>query len=150
MQGLELGVVGQITRNWSVIGGIASMDAELTEGVGTNLTGTGTRWSPDLSATAWSTYKLNDTFTVGGGVRYMGKQRKVIAPGFPQTPGAQAIAADMVADAVASYKVSKNVSLQLNVYNLFDKSYVAALNNGGSRITLGVERSAQLTANIGF
>jgi catecholate siderophore receptor len=150
VQGLELGVVGQITRNWSIIGGIASMDAELTETVGTNLAGTGTRWSPDLSATVWSTYKLNDAFTFGGGVRYMGKQRKVIAPGFPQAAGAQAIAAYTVADAVASYKVSKNVTLQLNVYNLFDKFYVSSLNNGGSRITLGVERSAQLTANIGF
>lgn len=150
VQGLELGVVGQLTRNWSIIGGIASMDAELIEGVGTNVTGTGTRWSPDLSATVWSTYKLNDTFTFGGGLRYMGKQRKVVAPGFPQATGAQAIAAYTVADAVASYKVSKHVSLQLNVYNLFDKLYVASLNNGGSRIGLGVERSAQLTANIGF
>lgn len=151
VQGVELGVVGQITRNWSVIGGIATMDAEIIEGAGTTLTGTGTRWSPDLSATLWSTYKLNDKFSFGGGVRYMGEQKRVIAPNqtAPST-NAQAIDSYVVADAVASYKVSKNVTLQLNVYNLFDKFHVVSLNNGGSRINLGVERSAQLTANIGF
>lgn len=150
VQGVELGVVGQITRNWNIIGGIATMDAELTETTGTNLAGTATRWSPKLSATVWSTYKFNDNITFGGGVRYMGVQRRVIAPGFPQAAGAQAIAAYTVADAVASYKVSKNVSLQLNVYNLFDKEYVSSLNNGGSRIVMGVERAAQLTANLAF
>jgi catecholate siderophore receptor len=150
VQGVELGVVGQITRNWNIIGGIATMDAELTETTGTNLAGTATRWSPKLSATVWSTYKMNDNFTFGGGLRYMGEQRRVIAPGFPQSNGAQSIAAYTVADAVASYKVSKNVSLQLNVYNLFDKEYVSSLNNGGSRIVMGVERAAQLTANLAF
>ena len=60
------------------------------------------------------------------------------------------LAAYTVADALLAYKVSKNVSLQLNVYNLFDKSYVNSLNNGGSRFTLGLERSAQLSANIAF
>jgi catecholate siderophore receptor len=81
----------------------------------------------------------------------MGEQQRVIAPNqtAPST-NAQAIASYVVADAVASYKVSKNVTLQLNVYNLFDKFHVVSLNNGGSRINLGVERSAQLTANIGF
>ncbi len=151
VQGLELGVVGQITRDWNIIGGIATMDAEIVEGVGNNLAGSATRWSPELSATLWSTLKLNDKFTIGGGVRYMGEQKRVVAPG-PVAPsnGAAGVASYAVADAVASYKVSNNVSLQLNVYNLFDKFYVSSLNNGGSRFTVGVERSAQLTANIAF
>jgi catecholate siderophore receptor len=150
VQGIELGVVGQITKAWSVLAGVATMDAELIEGAGTNVAGTATRWSPELSANLWSTYKFDDKLTIGGGARYMGKQRKVILPGYPATNGAQGIPAYAVADAVLSYKVSKNVSLQLNVYNLFDKEYISALNNGGSRITVGVERSAQLSANIGF
>ncbi len=150
VQGVELGVVGQITRNWSVLAGFATMDAELTETVGTNLAGTATRWSPDRSANIWTTYKISDNLTVGGGARYMGEQRRVIAPGFPVSNGAQGIPSYVVADALVSYKVNKNVSLQLNVYNVADKFYISSLNNGGSRIGLGVERSAQLTANIGF
>jgi catecholate siderophore receptor len=150
VQGIELGMVGQITPSWNVIAGLAKMDAELIEGAGTNLAGTATRWSPDLSGNLWSTYKMNDAFTFGGGVRYMGEQRKVVAPGFPVANGAQGIPSYVVADAVLSYRVSKSVSLQLNMYNLFDKSYVSSLNNGGSRISVGVERSARLSANIGF
>ncbi len=151
VQGLELGVVGQVTKDWNIIGGIATMDAEIIEGVGTNVAGTATRWSPDLSATLWSTLKLDDKFTIGGGLRYMGEQKRVIAPGVvAPSNGAPAVASYVVADAVASYRVNNNVSLQLNVYNLFDKFYVSALNNGGSRIAVGVPRSAQLTAHIAF
>jgi catecholate siderophore receptor len=151
VQGLELGVVGQVTRDWNIIAGVATMDASIIEGVGSNVAGTATRWSPDLSATLWSTLKLNDKFTIGGGVRYMGEQKRVTAPGVvAPSNGAAGVASYAVADAVASYKVNNNVSLQLNVYNLLDKFYVSSLNNGGSRITVGAPRSAQLTANISF
>lgn len=150
VQGLELGVVGQITRDWSVLAGFATMDAELIEGAGTTPSGTLTRWSPDRSANLWTTYKLNDSFTFGGGARYMSKQHRVVAPGQPLANGAQAIPSYVVADALMSYKMNKNISLQLNVYNIFNRDYVASLNNGGSRILVGAERSAQLTANIAF
>jgi len=51
---------------------------------------------------------------------------------------------------VATYTVSKNVDLQLNLYNLLDKDYVASINKSGYRYTPGIERSARLTANIRF
>ena len=150
VQGVELGVVGQITSAWNIIAGVATMDAELIEGAGTNVAGTATRWSPDLSATLWSSFKVNDRLTVGGGVRYMGEQKRVVAPNAPLAAGAQGIASYTVADAVLSYKVSKNLALQLNVYNLTDEVYIASLNNGGSRASVGVERSAQVSANFSF
>lgn len=150
VQGLELGVVGQFTPAWSVIAGFATMDAELIEGAGTTPAGTLTRWSPDRSANIWTTYKVNDRFTVGGGARYMSEQLRVVAPGAPVANGAQAVPSYVVADALMSFQVSKKVSLQLNVYNIFDRNYVSSLNNGGSRILVGAERSAQLTANIAF
>ena len=52
--------------------------------------------------------------------------------------------------AVASYPVSDNLDLQLNVYNLFDKDYVAAINKSGYRYTPGVPRTFLLTANLHF
>ena len=36
------------------------------------------------------------------------------------------------------------------MYNLFDKSYVAAINKSGYRYTPGAPRSAMLTANFRF
>lgn len=150
VEGVELGAVGQLTRDWSIIAGIATMDASIIEGTtGGSAAGVGTRWSPDLTATLWSTYKLNDAFTFGGGVRYTSEQKRVIDPALSlATQNTPAIPAYTVVDAVASYRVAKNVTLQLNVYNLFDKFYVGTLNNGGSRAVIGTDRAAQLTANF--
>ena len=43
-----------------------------------------------------------------------------------------------------------NFELQLNVYNLFDKEYVAAINKSGYRYVPGTPRSARVTANFFF
>jgi catecholate siderophore receptor len=53
-----------------------------------------------------------------------------------------------VVDAMASWKVNRNISLQLNLYNVFDKFYINTLNNSGARASLGAPRTAQLTANF--
>jgi catecholate siderophore receptor len=55
-----------------------------------------------------------------------------------------------VYDAMASYNVNKNLALRLNLYNLFDKEYIASLNNNGGRYTPGGARAALLTANLKF
>jgi len=55
-----------------------------------------------------------------------------------------------VADAMVAYDLSKNVTLQLNVNNLFDKEYVASVNNGGSRYKPGEARNALLSANFKY
>lgn len=51
---------------------------------------------------------------------------------------------------MASYRVNKNLDIQLNVFNLFDKDYVAAINKSGYRYFPGITRSARLTANFKF
>ncbi|WP_371868238.1 catecholate siderophore receptor Fiu [Pseudoduganella rivuli] len=152
VQGIELGAVGQITRNWSIIAGLATMDTRILQGTTlNNAVGAATRWSPDFTATLWTSYKWNDALSFGGGVRHTSEQKRVVDPGANMaTQNTPAIPAYTVADAMASFKVSRNVSLQLNVYNLFDKFYVGTLNNGGSRATVGAPRSAQLTANFLF
>jgi catecholate siderophore receptor len=55
-----------------------------------------------------------------------------------------------VADAMVSYQVNKNLDLQLNVFNLFNKKYMTSMNKLGFRYTPGLERSARLTANFKF
>ena len=152
VQGIELGAVGQITKNWSVTAGLATMDTEIKEGTtGGNAAGAVSRWSPKFSATMWTTYKFNDSLTVGGGARHMGKQIRLHDPKLPAaTNNVPAIPAYTVVDLMSSYKLSKNVDLQLNLYNVFDKFYVNTLNNSGARATLGAPRYAQLTANFQF
>lgn len=152
VQGIELGMVGQFTKHWQVSAGLATMKATIVEGTtGNNAAGAATRWSPDLTATLWSSYQVDDKLTVGGGLRYTSEQKRLIDPAAnPALNNVGAIPAYTVADAMLAYKVTNKVTLQLNVYNLFDKFYISALNNGGSRYSLGQERSAQLSANVAF
>ena len=56
----------------------------------------------------------------------------------------------VVFDALLTYQVNKNWDVQLNVYNLFNKKYVTAVNRMAQRYTPGLERSARITANFHF
>lgn len=53
-------------------------------------------------------------------------------------------------DAVASYALRNGLELRLNLYNLLDEDYVAAINKSGYRYTPGTPRSAMLTASYRF
>jgi len=150
VEGVELGVVGQITPAWQLSAGIASMDTKVLEGAtGNNSAGAASRWSPDLTATLWSSYKLTGKWTVGGGARYVSEQKRVVDPSLnAASQNMPRIPSYWVADAMVSYQATKNVSLQLNVANLFDKDYVSTLNNSGARYTPGAPRTVLLTANM--
>ncbi|WP_374581939.1 catecholate siderophore receptor Fiu [Pseudoduganella sp.] len=154
VQGVELGAVGQITKAWSVTAGLATMDTEVKEGIAGNSTngpGAATRWSPKFSATLWTAYKLDDKLSFAAGVRHMGTQKRLVDPkGDAAKTNMPSIPSYSVVDAMAAYQLSKNVTLQLNVYNLFDKFYIGTLNNGGSRLVVGAPRYAKATANFQF
>ncbi|HEX6735316.1 MAG TPA: TonB-dependent receptor, partial [Azonexus sp.] len=111
----------------------------------------GVRWSPDLTATLWTSYTLGD-FTLGGGVRYVSDQKRVVSENQSQAQQRQNmpnVPSYWVADLMAAYKVSKNLNLRLNVYNLFDEEYITP-NNAGNRLLMGIPRSAMMTANFQF
>ena len=152
---VELGMVGQITNFWQVSAGIASMDTKQLDQVSRSNAGvitenTGVRWSPDLTATLWTSYTLGD-LTLGGGARYVSDQDRLIAEGADKsTTNMPEIPSYWVADAMAAYRLNKNVNLRLNVYNLFDEEYISTLNNSGARMVLGTPRSAMMTTEFSF
>ncbi|WP_443748419.1 catecholate siderophore receptor Fiu [Asticcacaulis solisilvae] len=153
VSGIELGAVGQLSPKWTVSAGVQTMHTEIKQGsTGNNAQGAATRWSPDLTATVWTTYKVTKRLTVGGGASYTSDQLLVVNPetdlstynGLPKIPSF------VVANAMASYDLTRRIELQLNVYNLFDENYIQSLNNGGSRVTKGQPRTATLTAHLRF
>ena len=153
VDGIELGLIGQITPNLNVTTGLAYMDSKILKGTvnnqGANSTGGVIVFSPKVTFTSWATYKLSAIpgLTIGGGARYVDTAARSSAG---VTSNLLTIPSYWVADAMASYDVTKNLSLQLNINNLFDKQYYTSLNSGGSRYTPGQERNALLTANLKF
>lgn len=153
VQGIELGAVGQITPDWQVNLGLTTMDSEMVAGAatGTNAAGAPSRWTPKFAATAWTSYRFLGRYTVGGGARYLGKQLRATDPNadaavttMPEIPSY------WVADAMAAMDVTDRLSLRLNVYNVFDKSYIGTLNNAGNRYVPSAPRTATLTASLLF
>lgn len=148
VQGIELGAAGAITDAWGVSAGFTTMDTSVLSGPAITASGENVlTYTPKNAFTLWTSYQLPFGLTIGGGARYNGK----LSRGTDGAIGTPAYAdAYWVVDAMASYRINKNVELQLNVYNLFDQEYVAAINKSGYRYTPGIPRSARITANFAF
>jgi catecholate siderophore receptor len=152
VQGIELSAVGQITNFWQITAGLAKTSTKQIDqfsGAGGATVTDSVRWSPDLTATLWTSYQL-DKLTLGVGARYVSEQKRVINGANPATQNVPNIPSSWVADAMVAYQLTDKVNLRLNIYNLFDKEYLTVLNNGGSRLALGAPRSAAVTANVKF
>ncbi len=148
VRGVELSAVGQLTQAWAVSAGYTTMDTDVVTGDTITADGSDSlAYTPRNAFTAWTSYRFASGLTLGGGARYSGalKRGSDGAVGTPTHTDAY-----WVFDAVASYRVDQYLDLRLNLYNLFDKDYVAAINKSGYRYTPGAPRSAMLTANFHF
>ncbi|RYF80426.1 MAG: catecholate siderophore receptor Fiu [Comamonadaceae bacterium] len=153
VRGLELGVVGQITSAWQVTAGYAYLDAKIlrgTVGSATATTDGPLQWTPKNAFTAWTTYRLPMGLTIGGGARYQDGVTRSSAANPATANGIYSSEDYWVVDGMLGYEINKNVSLQFNAYNLFNKKYIERFNNGGSRYQPGTPRSYMLTANVKF
>ncbi len=156
IDGIELAAVGQLTNFWQLTASIGLMDSEQlnqsskSSSTGAISTSDSIRWTPDMTASLWTSYTL-DKLTLGGGARYVSEQKRVVTTNTNlATQNMPAIPAYTVVDMMAAYKVSKNTNLRLNVYNVFNEEYISTLNNGGSRMTLGAPISASIAAEFSF
>lgn len=148
VQGIELGVTGELMRHWLVSAGYTRMNTSVESGKLATAAGVNNlTYTPRQAFTAWTSYTLPIGLTIGGGARYNDR----LLRGTDGAIGTPAYADGYwVFDAMASYQVSKQFDLRLNVYNLTDERYVAAINKSGYRYTPGAPRSASITANWRF
>lgn len=148
VQGVELGMTGELARNWLVSAGYTYMDTSIE--AGRLLTANGENeltYTPKQSFNLWTSYQLPLGLKIGGGARFndgllRGTDGAVGTPAYTESY--------WVFDAMASYAINRNVDLRLNVYNVGDERYVANINKSGYRYTPGTPRSASLTANFRF
>ena len=149
VEGLQLGLAGMVTDKWAVNAGYtyqhtAYVNAPPATGDGTN----SLPYTPTQALSLWTTYKLPHDVTVGGGANYVGGLNRNNGGAIP---GSITYSNGYwVFNAMADYKVNKNLDLQLNIYNLFNKQYVSAINNSGMRYFPGVGRYATVTASLHY
>jgi len=148
VQGVELGLVGNVTKALSVSVGYSNMDSKIIAGAPAQQGGV-LVFSPKNTFTSWLAWKLPLGVTLGGGMRYADTSARSSNIAAPASNLLQA-PAYWVGDAMASVDLSKNWQVQVNVYNLFDRKYMQSLNNGGSRYTPGAERNALASLNARF
>jgi catecholate siderophore receptor len=148
VEGVELGLVGQITPAWTISAGYTTMKTDVKGVAPVAADGsTDLNYTPSDSLILWSTYVFGNGLTVGGGASYVGELKRgtdgaVGTPKFAES--------HVVIDALMKYPLTKTMGLQLNVYNLLDEGYVASINKSGYRYNPGVARSVRLTLNVGF
>lgn len=173
VQGLELSLAGEIREGWNAWGGILFLDserrhsAELDEkrrnanpgdfsgdfGTFTSTRGDELAFTPDVTASIWTSYAFTSGVTVGGGIQYVADSwigrpddaDRILPNGlFGKLPGYA------VLNLMASYSVSDNLLLRLNIDNVTDELYAVSSNWAAQRVFTGAPRSYLLTADLRF
>jgi catecholate siderophore receptor len=114
--GYELGLNGRITPAWDVAGGYAYQDAFVTSATTAAQPGAQVGQVPHHTISFWNHYRFHPRLSAGLGVLYRSDMfaaidNTVTLPGYAR------------ADAAAFYMLTKQVRLQANVENVFDKRY---------------------------
>lgn len=144
VQGIELSASGKLTNKWQVFAGYTYMQARQIDGgpLGKANDGNQLPNTPNNSASLWTTYQLTPKFTVGGGAFYVDDV-------FGSVANTTMVDSYVRYDAMAAYKLTKNIDLQLNVQNLtnevyYDKAFSTHFANQAAG------RTALLTTSVHF
>ncbi len=124
VRGAELGWAGSLTNHWRVFGGYSYLNAVTTDagpGAAPGSNGLPMVMVPKHNLTLWTDYEVMPKFTVGAGMTLSSlTYASVSSTTRKWTPGYARF------DAMATYRVSRSVDLQLNVQNIFDKKYYSS------------------------
>jgi catecholate siderophore receptor len=137
-EGLELGVSGRISESWSIQGGYAYQDGQLTDRAG----GTTLAQLPKHVASMWNRYDITAAWGVGLGVVYQtemfaASDNLVELPEFTRV------------DAGVFYTPSERLRMQVNVENLLDERYYPNAHNNNN-ITPGSPPAIRASVTASF
>jgi len=141
-QGLELGLSGNITRHWKIMGGYAYQDATVTAATAAAPRGARTAQVPRNTFSLWNNYRFLNKWRVGLGIlnrssMYAAIDDKVILSGYTR------------ADAALQYAITEKLGLQANLENLFDKKYFVNA-DGNDNISPGYPRAIRVSLTWKF
>lgn len=142
VQGVELTYSGNLTSQLKVFGGYTYLHSEIVETTVASQIGNRMPSTPRDSFSLWTTYELMPKLTVGGGAMFMGSR-------FGNADNSVEIPSYWRYDLMASYALTRQLDLRLNVQNLTDKRYYdQVFQTHYARVASG--RTASLSANLRF
>jgi catecholate siderophore receptor len=144
VDGIELGISGNLSRNWQVIAGTTYLfKCEITKSNTPAEEGNELGNCPDKTLNFWTTYQLPSNFEVGFGGLYV-SERKV----------SNTLDTDLESytlfDAMLGYQLNPRIKLQANLSNLTDELYFDRYHAGGQHGIPGAGRTLLLSANFKY
>ena len=142
-KGLELGLNGNVTRSWSVAGGYAYQDGEITRSISaTAQAGAVLAQLPQHSMSLWNKYDFTPRIAAALGVitrtdAFTSTSNTVVLPGWTRV------------DAALYYQLTSMLRAQINVENLFDERYFLNAHSD-TNITPGSPRGFRVALTTRF
>ncbi|PJI43909.1 TonB-dependent siderophore receptor [Ferrovibrio sp.] len=143
VDGFEIGASGNLTDKWKLFGGYTFLKSKIVDD-GPNASNDGHEF-PNIAPhniSLWTTYDLTADWTVGAGAIWMA-ERYANAANTYRLPNYWRF------DAMAAYRITPDVDLQLNVMNIFDETIYDSTHNG-QFAPVAPGRVALLTTNFKF
>lgn len=141
-KGIELSLVGRVTKNLDVSLGYALQEGEVTATTTAAPAGRKLAQLPRHQVSAWARYDFTPSLGLGLGVLHQSSQFATISNGV-RLPAFTRI------DAALFYDVSSKVSLQLNVENVTDTDYFPAAHTDNN-ISTGEPVNVKATVRVKF
>jgi catecholate siderophore receptor len=123
VSGVEVGANGNLNDRWQVFGGYTFMDSEITRSNNAAEVGREFGNTPNHSFSLWTAYRLPHGVEVGGGAQYVGDR-------FNSNTSARTAPGYWVADAMAAYRVSEQLTLRVNGLNIANERYIDRVGGG--------------------
>ena len=136
VSGFETQILGNITDDWFVSAGYSYLDGDQDD------EDLRPRELPENTFNIWSRYQLTDQFGLGAGLTYQDESfadngNNVTLPSFTRI------------DAAVYYDVNEDMSLQVNIENLFDTEYFPN-SHTANNISVGAPLNAKFTVSGRF
>ena len=155
VQGLELGLVGNVTDDFSVQAGAAFMKSKILKANAANAAVVGHELAnfADQTYSVQGKYKLTRGFDFGATVRHESDRcggQPDTGVSYDAATGmcAQPVESFTVFDMFANYRFNKRFQLHANVLNVGDKDYYTAVYRGGFFLYKGDARRVSLSFDV--
>jgi catecholate siderophore receptor len=143
MKGVEIGIAGQVTGRWRVLGAYAYQDSRITRTLAPNAReGARLAQVPSHSFALWNRYDFSRHVGVGlgavrEGAKFTATDNTVVLPAFTRM------------DVALFATVTSRLRAQLNIENLLNGQYYPS-SNGNNNIAPGAPRFARLSLTTRF